>query len=171
MEEGLIIKAQKGDKDSFSKAVLSLKDEAYRIAYCYLHNKEDSMDAVADAVEKALLNISKLKNDKYFKTWFIRIVINECKIQLRQKQKIISMADDLYKYDDLSKTNREEKIDLERSLTILDPSDRILIYMKYYMGYTLEEVAETMNLPTGTVKTRIYGNLKLLRNKLEVREG
>ena len=170
MEETLIKRAQKGDKESFSKIILQIKDEAYKIAYCYLRDENDSIDAVCDAVEKALLNIRKLKQPKYFKTWFMRIVINECKMQLREKQKVIHSADELYESEDRRGATSEDGIDLKECLKKLSENDRILIYMKYYMGYTLEEIAESTGIPTGTVKTKIYSNLKLLRKQLEVKE-
>ncbi|MCW3489762.1 sigma-70 family RNA polymerase sigma factor [Dethiobacter alkaliphilus] len=166
----LIKKAKKGDKDSLSQAIMAVKDDAYRVAYCYLHNQEDSMDAVCDAVEKAMVNLKKLKEPKYFKTWFIRIVINEAKMQLRQKQKVISLADSLYVNDSFQEKQREDIIDLEKMLGELEPLDRLLIYMKYYLGYTLDEIALSVDLPLGTVKTKIYGNLKVMRDKLELRE-
>ncbi len=172
MIELLVKKAKKGDKDSFSQAISQVKDEAYKIAYCYLHNEEDSMDAVCDAVEKSFVNLKKLKQSKFFKTWFIRIVINEAKMQLRQREKVVLMADNLYAESrDDQYLQREEKMDLETLLNGLEPLDRLLIYMKYYMGYTLDEIAASVNLPSGTVKTRIYGNLRLLKTKLEVGEG
>ncbi|MEJ6949667.1 sigma-70 family RNA polymerase sigma factor [Natronospora cellulosivora (SeqCode)] len=172
MEE-LIKKAQHGDKESFSKAVLMIKEECYKIAYCYLHNSEDSMDAICDAVEKALINIKKLKEPKYFKTWFTRIVINECKMQLRKRRKVIQMADELYtpEIKKMESKRRDGTIDLETALKELKPKIRLLIYLKYYLGYTLEDIAETMELPVGTVKTKIYSNLKVLRRQLEVKGG
>ncbi|MTI67167.1 MAG: sigma-70 family RNA polymerase sigma factor [Firmicutes bacterium] len=167
--QNLIKKAKKGDKKSLSKAIFLIKDDAYKIAYCYLHNKEDSMDAVANAVEKAILNIKNIKKTKFFKTWFIRIVINECNMKLRKREKIMRI-DDLSKEKSTKKTNKEEKMDLNNSLNKLSPSDKSLIYMKYYLGYTLKEISELMDLPLSTVKTRIYKNLKLLKKELEIKE-
>jgi len=169
MDKILIEKAQKGDRESFTEAILQVKDQAYKIAYCYLHNEHDSMDAVCDAVEKAFIGIKKLKDKSFFTTWFIRIVINECKQQIR-KHRTIMISDYLQDTVKTCEENIEGGIDLEILLDKLDPSDRILIYMKYYMGYTLEEIAEKVNLPAGTVKTRIYGNLRSIREKLELRE-
>jgi len=164
MDELTVRKAVNGDKLSFS-------NDAYRIAYCYLNNAEDSMDAVCDAVEKALRNIRTLREPGFFKTWFIRIVINECKIQLRKRKTVIFMADKLYKDESYMSDAKEEAIDLQELLKKLEPLDRLLIYMKYYLGYTLEEIAGTVNLPPGTVKSRIYRNLKSLRIYLEIPEG
>src|SRR5665647_3568676 len=84
MDEMLIKKAQKGDKDSFAKAILVIHEQAYVIAFSYLHSEQDSVDAVANAVEKCLRNIKALRETRYFKTWFIRCVINECKMSLRK---------------------------------------------------------------------------------------
>lgn len=168
MDELLVRKARKGDKESFAEAVMLVKDQAYRIAYCYLHDREDSMDAVCDAVEKAFCNIKKLKDPRYFKTWFIRITINECKHRLRYRQRIESLADDIQSND--SHKMREDKLDLDVLLNGLPAAERILIYMKYYMGYTLEEIANLMEMPEGTVKTKIYGNLRKMKSCLELRE-
>ena len=169
MDELLVRKSIKGDRESFGQIVAMVRDQAYRVAYCYLRNEEDSMDAVCDAVEKAFCNLKKLKEPKYFKTWFIRIIINECKLQLRNRKKVEYLADDIFIQADIS--NKEENPDLNKVLDQLPALDRLLIYMKYYMGYTLEEIAAATDMPTGTVKTRIYGNLKVLKSRLEVSEA
>lgn len=169
MDEILVIKAKKGDKNSFAEIISEVKKQAYKIAFCYLKNEDDSLDAVCDAVEKAYYNIKKLKQPKYFKTWFIRIVINECKQQIKAKQRVIYMADELY----ITENNNliDDKIDLQSLLEQLPSLDRLIIYMKYYLGYTLNEISQIVNLPEGTVKSKMYKNLKIMRSKLEVKEG
>lgn len=169
MDELLVRKAIKGDRESFGQIIALVRDQAYRVAYCYLRNEEDSMDAVCDAVEKAFCNLKKLKEPRFFKTWFIRIIINECKLQLRNRKKVEYLADDIFMQTDLS--HKDEDLDLNKVLGQLQAIDRLLIYMKYYMGYTLEEIAAATDMPTGTVKTRIYGNLKVLKSRLEVSEA
>ena len=169
MDEILILKARKGDKESFTQAVLQVKEQAYRIAYCYLHNEADSMDAVCDAVEKAYIHIKKLKEAKYFNTWFIRIVINECKLILRSRSRVLIQADSMY-YSCGDNLDVEDKLDLDRLLMELPSQDRVMIYMKYYMGYTLEEIAQLMDMSSGTIKTHLYGSLKKLRSRLLVEE-
>lgn len=158
----------KYDKKQFTQAVMEVKDQAYRIAFCYLHNEADSMDAVCDAVEKAFIHMDKLRNSTIFKTWFIRIVINECKQQLRARKRIVYMPDttELCTPD----ADITSRLDLESLLRKLPAADRILIYMKYYLGYTLEEIAQATNMSCGTVKTRIYSNLKKFKLQLEAGE-
>ncbi|ACB86160.1 sigma-70 family RNA polymerase sigma factor [Natranaerobius thermophilus] len=172
--EQLVKQAKQGDKNSFTEIVLKIKDEAYKVAYCYLQNEQDSMDAVCSAVEKALLNIEQLKKPQYFKTWFIRITINESQKILRKNNKVINMDEEMQGAVTETHTekqlDREDNIDLNNSLKDLHPQDRLIIHLKYYMGYTLDEIAGLVNLPEGTVRTRLYKNLKILRKKLEIKE-
>lgn len=158
----------KYSKEQFIQAITEVKDQAYRIAFCYLHNEADSMDAVCDAVEKAFIHIDKLRDRRMFKTWFIRIVINECKQQLRAKKKVVYIPDSMELQ--APDTDTDMRMDLEGLLNKLPSADRILIYMKYYMGYTLEEIAQATNMSCGTVKTKIYSNLKKFKLQLEAGE-
>jgi len=166
MDELLVKKAKKGDKNSFTKLILEIKDQAYEIAYCYLHNKEDSIDAVSNAVEKGLKNVKKLKNPQYFKTWFIRIVINECKLELRSRKKITKLKENLI-YDKLTVDNITDNYELEDIINKLPEPNREMIYLKYYMGYTLEEISEILDVPIGTVKTKIYSTIKNLKKEFD----
>ena len=79
MDEKLIKKAIKGNFKAYSLLVHSLKNEGYKLAYTILKNEQDSIDAYLQAVEKGLKSIQNLKEPQYFKTWFLRIVINEAK--------------------------------------------------------------------------------------------
>jgi RNA polymerase sigma-70 factor, ECF subfamily len=168
-EEKLIKLAIKGDPDSFGKLMILLKDQAYRISYCYLHNEHDSMDAVCNAMEKAFKNLHQLRKPKYFKTWFLKIVINESKQLLRQKNNIVELSEkELLNLTEQSKLDKIE--DLEELLNEVEPTERTLIYMKYYLGYTLDEISTVTDMPLSTVKTKIYRNLKRFREKLVQRE-
>lgn len=167
-DEELIRRAQKGDYESYQAVVLKLKDKAYHIAFSYLQNESNSMDAVSDAVVKAMLHLKKLKEPKFFSTWFIRIVINECKIQLRKQKNAIKNADSLY-HTALPVSFHDEVMDLEHTLARLPAMERLLVKMKYYLGYSFEEIAEATELPLGTVKSKVYATLRHLRVKLEVK--
>ena len=166
MDSLIIKKAQRGDHDCFSQAVGEVQDHAYRIAYSFLGNKEDSMDAVCDAIEKAFKQLKNLKEPLYFRTWFIRIVINECKQQLRRRERFSYNQNQIHDISEF--IEQDSKLDIEIVLKNLDPLDRMFIYMKYMMGYTFEEIAMITEVPQGTVKSRVYSNLRSLRDKLVV---
>lgn len=164
--EQLIVKAQKGDWESFSRAVFSVKDQAYRIAYCYLNDENDSMDVVCDAMEKAYRKIRSLRQPQFFSTWFIRIVINECKTHLKKRKQVHVSIEAL----STSTQQSEEMMDLKMALQSLTPIERVIVQMKYFFGYTFPEIAEAVEMPEGTVKTKLYQTLKLLKSKLELQE-
>jgi RNA polymerase sigma-70 factor, ECF subfamily len=169
MNKFIIEKAKKGDKDSFAILISEITDKAYRIAYCYTNNQHDSMDSVCNAVEKAFKGIENLKDENYFTTWFIRILINECKLFLKQKCRITYLPDSLY-IEGNDSCSIDEKMDLDEMVNNLPLKDRSLINMKYYLGYSLVEISDLTGLPIGTVKTKIYGNLKKMKSQLELRE-
>lgn len=153
-------------RDQITEELLSLRERAYRIAYSYLHHEQDSLDAVCDAFEKALKRVDSLKEPEYLQTWFIRIVINQCKM-MRRKAKVLPLFQDVAEVEVEDEPQTDDILDLEDELNQLSPTDRKLIFLKFYMGYTLDEISQVTQLPIGTVKTKIYRNLRDLRHKLD----
>ena len=78
MEE-LILKAIAGDKDAFTLVILEYEQELYKIAKMRLISDYDICEAIQNTMILAYKHIKKVKEVKYFKTWIIRILINECK--------------------------------------------------------------------------------------------
>ncbi|MGL5347717.1 MAG: RNA polymerase sigma factor [Peptostreptococcaceae bacterium] len=165
MEEKLVKKAIKGNFDAYSILVNNLKEDGYKIAYTILKNEQDSMDAYLQAVEKGLNNIHNLREANYFKTWFLRIVINEAKNIIAKNRKI-TYLEEVKEKEGKYVENNSNKIDLEIALKNIEPQVREMIKLKYYLGYKLEEVAEILELPVGTVKGKMYTALKLMRKEL-----
>ena len=64
------------------------REKLYRIAFSYSKDEDASLDIVQEAIAKALKNINKLKEEKYLKTWFYRILINECLQDIKKKKRI-----------------------------------------------------------------------------------
>lgn len=111
MDEKLIKKAIKGNFNAYSILVNELKSDGYKLAYTILKNEQDSIDAYLQAVEKGLKNIKNLKEVKYFKTWFLKIVINEAKNIISKNSKVIYL-EDIKDLKEDKEINRENKIDL-----------------------------------------------------------
>lgn len=168
MDEKLIKKAIKGNFKAYSLLVHSLKNEGYKLAYTILKNEQDSIDAYLQAVEKGLKNIRNLKEPQYFKTWFLRIVMNEAKNIISKNNKLIYL-EDVENTRPTKSENQEEKLDLERSLENIEPQVREMIRLKFYMGYKLDEIANILDVPLGTVKGKMYTALRNMKKDLEVR--
>ncbi len=168
MEIKLVKKAVKGDFEAYSILVNNLKNDGYKIAYTILREEQSSIDAYLQAVEKGLKGIKNLKEPKYFKTWFLRIVINEAKNILSKQNKTISI--DEIKDTQKPLVDNDSKLDLEMALKNIDKETREMIRLKFYMGYKLEEISKLLDMPIGTVKGKMYTALKNMKKDLEVVE-
>lgn len=83
--EQLVEQAKSGDRDAFEKLIMLLEKDLYRIAKLRLNNKEDIFDAVQETIIIAFQSIHKLRQPKYFKTWLIKILINQSNSIYKQK--------------------------------------------------------------------------------------
>lgn len=163
----LVKKAKHGDKEAFISLFQLHKDQLYRMAYIYTRNIDDALDVIQETAYQAYKKISTLKNEKYFKTWIIRITIN-CSINLVRKQETALNMEpayiekSVYKDDDVPLY-----IIIEELLSYLNYSEKSVIVLKFYFGYSYKEIAEMLDLPIGTIKSRYYRSLDKLRNSVE----
>jgi len=141
MDEKLVKKAIRGNFNAYSILVHGLKEEGYKLAYTILKNEHDSMDAYLQAVEKGSKNITNLKESQYFKTWFLKIVINEAKNIIAKNSKVIFL-DEIEERREINHEDKESK---------------------------LEEIATILDVPIGTVKGKMYSALRDMKKELEVR--
>lgn len=138
------------------------KESLYRIAYSYMNDKTLAMDALDEAIYKGFLNRRKLKNPEFLKTWLTRILINEC-LQMLRKNKREILTDQLPE----ESIENYDRLPLKEALSKLSEDLSKIIYLRYYGGYTLAEVAMILEIPQGTVATRERRALTLLRLELE----
>lgn len=137
------------------------KSKLYKIAWSYLYNHQDIEDTFQDTLIKVYENIDGLKNENYFETWYITILINECRKKLKKSKREILKEDIVYEEYHLDKYQFFEE------LNSLDEKHREVIVLKYISGYTQDEIAKILDIPIGTVKSRIYRGLKELRSEME----
>ncbi|MTK11254.1 MAG: sigma-70 family RNA polymerase sigma factor [Clostridiaceae bacterium] len=165
----LASKARNGDENAFCELMKINKEVLYKTAYTYTKNQHDALEILDNTVYKAYISIKKLKDTKYFNTWIMRILINNCINFLNKKKRIVLFKENV---DILKKTqpseNREEILDLYEALDALDGKLKIIIILRYFQDLTVPQIAEIMDYPLGTVKTYIHKALKQLRIKLEV---
>lgn len=166
--EKLVRKAQKGNDKAYLKLFQHYEETIYRTAYVYVKNQDDALDIVQETAYQSFKSIEKLKEPAYFKTWLIRITIN-CSINLlRQKKKVIAFKPELIEQIDSS--NDDDillSITLQDLLNKLEDNEKTVIMLKYYFDYTLQTIAEMMEMPLGTAKTTLYRALKKLRHSVK----
>ncbi|RDY26722.1 RNA polymerase sigma factor [Romboutsia weinsteinii] len=155
------------DKATFTKHIFELEGSLYRISKSILKNEQDCEDAVNNAILKAYEKLDTLKQEQYFRTWLIRIVINECN-SLRSKQLTFLSFEEVFKIRKIDE--KEDYSDLYVAIQNLSSKIRIPIVLYYIEGYSIEEIKEILDIPEGTVKSRLSRGRKLLKIKLENRE-
>ena len=145
----------------------------YKTAKAILKNDDDAYDAIQNALISMYENIHYLKDEKYFTTWGIRIVVNKCYDLIRKNNKVVSISLDNEQNKNEIETNDEYNLDLyglEKILHDLDEQTRLLITLYYYDDLSINEISTIMNIPKGTVKSRLSRARNILKEKLE-REG
>jgi RNA polymerase sigma-70 factor, ECF subfamily len=156
-----VVLAKEGNKEAFCRIIESNKNQLYRIAKGILYLECDIEDVLQEVILKAWQQIASLKNNKYFKSWIIRILINECYSILRKRKKIISLEEiGLLESDNL---NSNEKVDLWNALNLLNDELRTVIILFYYEDLPYKDIAKILNLSIGTVRSR----LSRAKDKLE----
>lgn len=156
--ENIVTAAKQGDEEAFLKLMYENKTKLYRIAFSYLKNELDSLEAIQEVTYRAYIKIRKLRNPKYFNTWLVRIMINYCIDELRKRNKMIYKEIE-FKSFDVSTSN----LSIENAIEILEPKYKTVIILKYINDYTIQEIARIMQRPEGTIKTWLNKSLKLLR--------
>ena len=151
------------------------QEQFYRIAYSYVKNEHDALDVVQEAIVKAIKNSHQIKEVSFIKSWFVRILINSG-IDHRRKMSQVVFSEDLEvtnpKAMDVfggegSKKSPEEIMDLRQAIEGLGQQQRTMIELRYFEDLPLQEIANILELPLGTVKSTLYRTLIHLRLALE----
>lgn len=165
----LIKKAKKGDDGAFYELMQIHKIQLLKIAFSYLRNEEDSLEALQEVTFRAYRSIHKVKEAQYFSTWLIRIMLNYCHDQARRKKRI---ADGNGLLDNLSEiSDPNQTLEIQEALEKIDSRCREVIILKYYHDLKITDIAEILQSPESTIKTWLYKGLKALRSQMEDRSG
>ncbi len=163
-EVGIFIeKFKNGDNDSFVNLMNCVKDDLYRVIFAIIQNEQNSLEVFQEVTYKAFLNLKRLKQSQFFKTWITRIAINESRNFIKKNSKIVYLSE----YDEQSKIqDNETKLDFEKALNTFDINTKSVLIMKLYLDYTFQEISETLEKPESTIKSIYYTSLEKLKEFL-----
>ena len=147
--------------------------ESYRLAMAILGHRQAAQDAVHDAFVKAWERWPSLHDHSRFAAWFQRILVNTCRDQLRGSRR--RDAADIAGHVNVAAPDEMDRVDervrVEGALRRLKPDDQVLFALRYYLDLELSDVAQLLEIPTGTVKSRLNAAHSRLRSVLERAEG
>ncbi|MFB0832465.1 sigma-70 family RNA polymerase sigma factor [Brevibacillus laterosporus] len=156
------------ESDHLYKLIEENKEQLYRLAYSFVKNREDALDIVQETIYKAIVSIDTLRKPEFLKSWLYRIAINCSHNSLRKTRKMVvmdtSILENVMQHSD---KNRDDIFDVRQALEKLDLKYKTVIILRFFEDMTLESVAEILDVPVSTVKTRLYRGLQKLKIDLQ----
>ena len=149
--KNLVKKAKEREPDAFTELMQSQMQNMYRTARAILMNDEDAADAIQETILVCWEKMKDLKEDKYFRTWMTRILINKCYEIIRTNQKLTFT-------DELPETAVEadvSNLEWKEALAALDEKYRLVLVLFYSEGFQTKEIAKMLKIPNSTVRTRL----------------
>ena len=166
--EELVKKAKNKDEKAFDELISLIEKELYLIAKTRLYNDDDIADSIQETIYLCYKNIHKLKDDRLFKTWVIKILINECnKIHRKRRKHNISYEDkEMEKYIKVEE-HYEENLDFDILIRNLDAEEKTILTLYYCSGYTSKEISKILKKNENTIRSKISRS----KNKLKKQYG
>ena len=167
----LVERASAGDHEAFSELGRLWVDRLYAIAFLILRDPEGAGDATQETLVACWRDIRGLRDPDHFDSWLRRILVRSCyrearRARDRRRMELQVAPLDLTESPDPASV-LADRDELERCFRYLDPEQRALIALYFYVGLSLQETAEALGLPVGTVKSRLHRTTQALRASLD----
>lgn len=180
-DDELVARSMGGDLDSFNQLVARWERPIYALAYRVLGREEDARDVCQEAFLRAFRALKGFKGEAKFSSWLYRITLNLCRDWMRRERRapVVQGSDDgldplelaaqqadVQSVEEVA-ARRELARVVARAMAALPEEQRTAIILKEYHGLTFQEIADLLDCPLSTVKTRMYQGLTTLRRQLE----
>ncbi len=176
-DQGLIQRARDGGADSFEALAAGRIPVAYRLASAIVGSQAAAAAATQNALLAAWRELPNLRDLERFDAWFHRILVNECRMQVRHQPRqheveIAGTGPDSVPSNpqgaDASTLQLVDVLDLlEGAFERLEPDDRAMVVLHHLEGRPLAEIAALLHMPVGTVKWRLHQSRDVLQHALE----
>lgn len=162
MDQETFKKVKKRDEEAFLYMMGLYKNTVYYTALTYFKDEEKALEAVQEVTFRAYRNCHKIKKVYAVKAWLVRITINYCLNEIK-KNKRFKQDDDYIKNVPKTDGDHTTSFLLSDAIQSLKPKYQTVIMLKYQQDMKNREIAESLSLPEGTVKTYINRALKELK--------
>ena len=178
-DEELVARSVGGDLDSFNQLVLRWERPIYALAYRVIGREEDARDVAQEAFLRAFRALGGFKGQAKFSSWLYRITLNLCRDWIRRERRtplaqtpvgvdLVELAGETSPADSVEELVARRQLGraVEKAMAMLPEEQRTAIILKEYHGLTFQEIADLLDCPLSTVKTRLYQGLSVLRKQL-----
>ncbi|MBI4892688.1 MAG: RNA polymerase sigma factor [Acidobacteria bacterium] len=166
-DRDLVLRARKNGVDAYNTLVSRWEGKIYNYLLRLTGHPEDSMDLSQDTFLKAYQNISRLDDPGRFGPWLYRIAHNEAMSHLRRPRRETDLEElPPPPSRPAGMAPVEVSLAVEKALAQLTEEQREAVVLKVYEGFKFDEIAEILNCPASTIKSRVYTGLELLKETL-----
>jgi RNA polymerase sigma-70 factor (ECF subfamily) len=178
-DEELVARSMGGDLDSFNQLVLRWERPIYALAYRVLGREVDARDVAQETFLRAFRALKGFKGQAKFSSWLYRITLNLCRDWIRRERRtpVVQPPEGIDVIELAGETSPSESIEelvsrhelgraVGKAMSQLPEEQRTAIILKEYHGLTFQEIADLLDCPLSTVKTRLYQGLSVLRKQL-----
>ena len=176
----LIDLAQQGDEQAFLKINKMYKDSIYRYIRSIINNNEDAEDILQETFYKAFKSIARFNLQYSFYKWILKIASNTC-IDFLRKKKLPTVPIkkenkyeneeseiqiiDPFNHPEIVLKQKRIREKLEKEINLLPKTYRDIIILRFFEQFSYEEISDKLNIPQGTVKTRLFRGREILKEK------
>ena len=147
-------------------------DAAYRLARAILRDSTEAQDATHDAFEQAWRKWSTLRDPARFESWFDRILVNTCRDRLRSAhRKVVDISVEVVASGHDPFAQAHDRDVLANAIAALPPEHRIVVALRYFLDLPVEEIASRLEIPPGTVHSRLHYALKRLHVSIDAADA
>ena len=175
MTRELVRQAIEGDREAFSELIRASASRQYSVASLILRDRSRAQDAVQEAFVAAWRGLSALRDPDAWEAWLHRLTVRHCFQSVRREKKrrtvelhVVLESDAVSAHDSVASVVQRDL--LERELDQLPMEQRAVIVLRFYADLPLDEVADILDIPIGTAKSRQHRGLAAMRASLESSE-
>jgi RNA polymerase sigma-70 factor (ECF subfamily) len=169
-DRDLILRARRGDVEAYNVLVSRWEKRVYNYLLQVLRNREDALDLCQETFLKAYRALGRLKEVDRFPQWIFRIARNEA-VSLHRRSRFRAEGEDAELASDQAvaaapPVRVEMQLAVQAALERLKPDQREVVVLKVYQGFKFHEIAEILDSPVSTIKSRLYSALEALKETL-----
>ena len=164
-DEALARRAARGDEAAFEQLVIRHQDKLYTLALRVTLSEADAYDCVQEGLIAAWRALPRFRGDARFSTWMYRIVVRKAYDAIDRRKRTPEPVEELHAV--APEAQPEARLDLIAALESLDPDFRVVAVACDILGMSMEQAGEMLELPTGTVKSRLHRAREQLAQTLE----
>ena len=163
MDDSLIQAAIKGNDDALILCLQQMSPQLVKTAMALMGDSESVKDCIAETTLHVYKSRKQIKHPEFFKTWVIRILLNQCNNELKRQNRWIALSDDF----DMPAPQANDYSFVHDVLAILPNDLKEVVVLKYFHEMTFKEIAQILEMPESTAKSRCRLALAKMRVEME----